>query len=226
MKITLHSIKNFIRSIQRPLQFVLDRMASVRIVYKVPSNLPKAPIEAYPISQLNSAGGVAIILCSIVASLWISSAMAQEKSIKIEKATPDASFQKKQSISPPSEHDFKSDQVKEHVKPQPPTNFNISEQSSEVQERMSRNKKQGLPLFEGIVMALEFKLMDAQISESELVARIEKNGDSQTPIQLEKKEENIYWIITGTSASISHIKETVSNAGLTVNFISKSYRLK
>ena len=75
-------------------------------------------------------------------------------------------------------------------------------------------------------MALEFELMGAKVSDSDLIARIEKSKDYQTPIQIKKKGENLYWIITDTNTSTTSIKEMVSAAGLTVNFISKSYRLK
>ena len=91
---------------------------------------------------------------------------------------------------------------------------------------MEENKKNNRPFFEGISLALEFEVMDAKIPESELVERIQKNTEVKTPIQIKKKEENRYWIITDTNTSISLIKEIVSAAGLTVNFISKSYRLK
>ena len=108
----------------------------------------------------------------------------------------------------------------------PPPNFDINAVSVDVRQQLDENKKNGLPFFEGISMALEFELMDAKVSESDLIARIEKSKDTQTPIQIKKKSENLYWIITDTNISVAQIKEMVSSAGLTVNFISKSYRLK
>ena len=95
-----------------------------------------------------------------------------------------------------------------------------------MRQKLEDNKKYGRPFFEGISMALEFELMGAKVSESDLIARIEKSKDSQTPLQIKKKGENLYWIITDTNTSTTSIKEMVSAAGLTVNFISKSYRLK
>ena len=108
----------------------------------------------------------------------------------------------------------------------PPTNFDINAVSSDVRQQLDENKKNGRPFFEGISLALEFELMDAKVSEAEIIERIQKNTDAKTPIQLKKKAENSYWIITDTNTSIAYIKEIVSAAGLTVNFISKSYRLK
>lgn len=107
-----------------------------------------------------------------------------------------------------------------------PPNFDINALSADVRQKLEDNKKYGRPFFEGISHALEFELIDAKISESDLIERIEKSKDSQTPIQIKKKGENLYWIITDTNISIAQIKEMVSSAGLTVNFISKSYRLK
>ena len=108
----------------------------------------------------------------------------------------------------------------------PPSNFDINSVSADVRQKLEENKKKNRPFFEGISLALEFEVMDAKIPESELVERIQKNTEVKTPIQIKKKEENRYWIITDTNTSISLIKEIVSAAGLTVNFISKSYRLK
>ena len=107
-----------------------------------------------------------------------------------------------------------------------PPNFDINALSADVRQKLEDNKKYGRPFFEGISMALEFELMGAKVSESDLIARIEKSKDSQTPLQIKKKGENLYWIITDTNTSTTSIKEMVSAAGLTVNFISKSYRLK
>lgn len=107
-----------------------------------------------------------------------------------------------------------------------PPNFDINRLSADVRQKLEDNKKYSLPFFEGISMALEFELMDANVSESDLIARIEKSKDTQTPIQIKKKSENLYWIITDTNTSTTSIKEIVSAAGFTVNFISKSYRLK
>jgi hypothetical protein len=107
-----------------------------------------------------------------------------------------------------------------------PSNFDNNSISADVRQKLEDNKKYGRPFFEGISMALEFELMNAKVSESELIARIEKSKDSQTPIQIKKKDKNLYWIITDTNISIAQIKEMVSLSGLTVNFISKSYRLK
>jgi hypothetical protein len=107
-----------------------------------------------------------------------------------------------------------------------PPNFDINTLSADVHQKLEDNKKYSRPFFEGISMALEFELMDAKVSESDLIARIEKSKDSQTPIQIKKKDKNLYWIITDTNTSTTSIKEIVSAAGLTVNFISKSYRLK
>jgi hypothetical protein len=75
-------------------------------------------------------------------------------------------------------------------------------------------------------LALEFELMDDIDSETELVERIQKSAKAKTPIQLKKKAENVYWIISDTNTSTASIKEIVSAAGLNVNFISKLYLLK
>ena len=107
-----------------------------------------------------------------------------------------------------------------------PPNFDINALSADVRQQLDENKKNGSPFFEGISMALEFELMDAKVSESELIERIQKNTDAKTPIQIKKKGEKLYWIITDTNISIAQIKVMFSAAGLTVNFISKSYRLK
>lgn len=107
-----------------------------------------------------------------------------------------------------------------------PPNFDINTLSSDVRQKLEDNKKYDRPFFEGISMALEFELMDANVSESDLISSIEKSKDAQTPIQIKKKGENLYWIITDTNTSTTSIKEMVSASGLTVNFISKSYRLK
>ena len=108
----------------------------------------------------------------------------------------------------------------------PPSNFDINSVSQDVRLQLEKNKKNNRPFFEGISMALEFEVMDANVSESELKERIQKSTFAKTPIQIKKKEENIYWIINDTNTSTASIKEIVSSAGLTVNFISKSYRLK
>ena len=107
-----------------------------------------------------------------------------------------------------------------------PSNFDNNLISADVRQKLEENKKYGRPFFEGISMALEFELMNSKVSESELIARIEKNKDALTPIHIKKRGENLYWIITDTNTSTSSIKEMVSAAGLTVNFISKSYVLK
>ena len=106
-----------------------------------------------------------------------------------------------------------------------PANFDINSVSSEVRQQLEENKKNGLPFFEGISLALEFELMDDIDSETELVERIQKSADAKTSIQIKKKAESVYWIITDTNTSSAYIKEIVSAAGLTVNFISKSYLL-
>jgi hypothetical protein len=107
-----------------------------------------------------------------------------------------------------------------------PPNFDINAVSDDVRQQLDENKKNGRPFFEGISQALEFELMNSKVSESDLISRIEKSKDAQTPIQIKKKGENLYWIITDTNTSTTSIKEMVSTAGFTVNFISKSYRLK
>jgi hypothetical protein len=107
-----------------------------------------------------------------------------------------------------------------------PSNFDINGVSADVFEQLGENKKNNRPFFEGILLALEFELMDTKISESELDTRIQKSSNVKTPIQIKKKDKNLYWIITDTTISIAQIKEMVSSAGLTVNFISKSYLLK
>jgi hypothetical protein len=105
-----------------------------------------------------------------------------------------------------------------------PASFDINAVSADVRQKLDENKKNSRPFLEGIAMALEFELMDANVSESDLIERIEKSRDAQTPIQIKKKDKNLYWIVTDTNSSITRIKEIVSSAGLTVNFISKSYR--
>jgi len=107
-----------------------------------------------------------------------------------------------------------------------PTNFDINSVSADVRQKLEENKKNGRPFFEGISLALEFELMDDIDSETELVERIQKSAKAKTPIQLKKKAENVYWIISDTNTSTASIKEIVSAAGLNVNFISKSYLLK
>ena len=107
-----------------------------------------------------------------------------------------------------------------------PSNFDINSVSAEVRQQMEANKKNGLPFFEGISLALEFELMDDIDSETELVERIQKSADAKTPIQIKKKAKSVYWIITDTNTTSEYIKEIVSAAGFKVNFISKSYRLK
>lgn len=108
----------------------------------------------------------------------------------------------------------------------PPANFDINSVSADVRQKLDENKKNNRPFFEGISLALEFEVIDAKVSEAEIIERIQKNTDAKKPIQLKKKAENSYWIITDTNTSSAYIKEIVSAAGLTVNFISKSYRLK
>jgi len=107
-----------------------------------------------------------------------------------------------------------------------PSNFDINSVSADVRQKLEENKKNGRPFFEGISLELEFELMDDIDTETELVERIQKSAKAKTPIQLKKKAENVYWIITDTNTSTASIKEIVSAAGLNVNFISKSYRLK
>jgi heme/copper-type cytochrome/quinol oxidase subunit 2 len=107
-----------------------------------------------------------------------------------------------------------------------PANFDINSVSADVRQKLEENKKNGRPFFEGISLALEFELMDDIDSETELVERIQKNTKAKTPIQIKKKAESVYWIITDTKTPTESIKEIVSDAGLKVNFISKSYRLK
>jgi hypothetical protein len=106
-----------------------------------------------------------------------------------------------------------------------PTNFDINSVSADVRQKLEENKKKGRPFFEGISLALEFELMSDIDSETELIERIQKSADSKTPIQIKKKAENVYWLITDTNTSTATIKEIVSSAGFTVNFISKSYRI-
>ena len=77
-----------------------------------------------------------------------------------------------------------------------------------------------------ISLALEFELMDDIVSESELFERIQKSADAKMPIQIKRKAESVYWIFTDTNTSTAYTKEIFSAAGLKVNFISKSYRLK
>jgi hypothetical protein len=107
-----------------------------------------------------------------------------------------------------------------------PTNFDINSVSADVRQKLEENKKNSRPFFEGILIALEFELMDDIDSETELVERIQKSADSKTPIQIKKKVENVYCLITDTNTSTATIKEIVSDADLKVNFISKSYMLK
>jgi hypothetical protein len=107
-----------------------------------------------------------------------------------------------------------------------PTNFDINSVSAEVRKQLEENKKNRRPFFEGISLALEFELMDDIVSESELFERIQKSADGKMPIQIKKKAESVYWIFTDTNTSTAYTKEIFTTAGLKVNFISKSYRLK
>lgn len=107
-----------------------------------------------------------------------------------------------------------------------PSNFDISGVSADVFKQLDENKRNNRPFFEGILLALEFELMDTQISELELDKRIQKSSNFKTPILIKKKDKNLYWIITDTNISIAQIKGMFTSAGLTVNFISKSYLLK
>ena len=105
-------------------------------------------------------------------------------------------------------------------------NFDINSVSAEVRKQLEENKKNRRPFFEGISLALEFELMDDIVSESELFERIQKSADGKMPIQIKKKAESVYWIFTDTNTSTAYTKEIFTTAGLKVNFISKSYRLK
>jgi len=107
-----------------------------------------------------------------------------------------------------------------------PANFDINSVSAEVRKQLEKNKKNRRPFFEGISLALEFELMDDIVSESELFERIQKSADAKMPIQIKRKAESVYWIFTDTNTSTAYTKEIFSAAGLKVNFISKSYRLK
>jgi hypothetical protein len=107
-----------------------------------------------------------------------------------------------------------------------PANFDINSVSVEVRKQLEKNKKNRRPFFEGISLALEFELMDDIVSESELFERIQKSADAKMPIQIKRKAESVYWIFTDTNTSTAYTKEIFSAAGLKVNFISKSYRLK
>jgi hypothetical protein len=105
-------------------------------------------------------------------------------------------------------------------------NFDINSVSAEVRKQLEENKKNRRPFFEGISLALEFELMDDIVSESELFERIQKSADGKMPIQIKKKAESVYWIYTDTNTSTEYTKEIFSDAGLKVNFISRSYQLK